>query len=97
MTETVFPHEIETLTSFSDLCLQSEASSTKRDRSASGRSNRPGLDGCPGCLNYLATYRETVRMGRCLCDEPDGPVPDDVPEDLVRAILAARQRATSGG
>ncbi len=53
------------------------------------------LDACPGCLNYLETYRETVRMGRCLCDDPEAPVPEDVPDELVRAILAARARPTS--
>jgi anti-sigma factor RsiW len=46
---------------------------------------------CPGCETYLETYGETIRLGReCLCDPPDGPVPGDVPEELVTAILAAR-------
>ncbi len=46
---------------------------------------------CPDCLHYLETYRETVRLGRSICAEPEGPVPEDVPEDLVRAVLAARR------
>lgn len=45
---------------------------------------------CSPCGTYLETYRETVRLGRSVCREPAGPVPDDVPEELVRAILAAR-------
>lgn len=46
---------------------------------------------CPGCETYLETYGETIRLEReCLCDPPDGPVPEDVPEELVTAILAAR-------
>ena len=49
------------------------------------------MDDCPTCVTYLDTYRETVRLGREVCSEPEGPVPDDVPEGLVRAILAARQ------
>lgn len=47
---------------------------------------------CPPCLAYLDSYRETVRLGRSLCDEPEGPVPEEVPEGLVGAILAARRR-----
>jgi anti-sigma factor RsiW len=46
---------------------------------------------CPGCVTYLDTYRETVRLGRAICSEPEGALPDDVPEQLVRAILAARR------
>jgi anti-sigma factor RsiW len=48
---------------------------------------------CPSCVTYLDTYRETVRLGRGICAEPEGPVPEDAPEDLVRAILAARREA----
>lgn len=47
---------------------------------------------CPPCVNYLETYRETVRLGRCLCEDEDGPPPGDAPEALVAAILAARRR-----
>jgi anti-sigma factor RsiW len=49
------------------------------------------LAACPRCVDYLATYRETVRLGRLLAGDPEGPVPADVPEELVRAILAARE------
>ena len=46
---------------------------------------------CPGCVTYLETYRETLRLEKTLCgDDPDAPVPEDVPEGLVAAILAAR-------
>ena len=56
---------------------------------------RRGFEGhvsaCPSCETYLETYRETLRLGReLLCDPPEGAVPDDVPEELVAAILAAR-------
>jgi hypothetical protein len=37
----------------------------------------------------LNTYIETVRMGKAACAPLDEPVHDDVPEELVRAILAA--------
>lgn len=46
---------------------------------------------CPACVNYLATYRETVRLGSSVCT-PDAEVPPDVPEELVQAILSARRR-----
>ncbi len=49
------------------------------------------LDECPSCVTYLETYRETVRLEKTLCgDDPDAPVPEDVPERLIAAILAAR-------
>jgi anti-sigma factor RsiW len=44
---------------------------------------------CPPCGNYLESYRQTVRLGRQLC-EADEQVPPEVPEELVSAILAAR-------
>lgn len=47
---------------------------------------------CPSCVSYTRSYRETVALGRSAFPGPDQPVPGDVPEDLVRAILAARDR-----
>jgi anti-sigma factor RsiW len=47
---------------------------------------------CPPCLDYLESYRKTVELGRSICEDPDGTVPEDVPEDLVQAVLAARAR-----
>ena len=35
--------------------------------------------------------RETVRLGKCLCEDPDGPAPADAPERLIAAVLAARR------
>ena len=54
------------------------------------RTFREHMDECPGCESYLDTYRETVRLGKAACRDPEGPVPEDAPERLVRAILAAR-------
>ena len=48
------------------------------------------LDVCPGCKNYLATYEQSVELGKKVCRHDDG-VPGDVPEELVQAILAARK------
>ena len=44
---------------------------------------------CPDCVTYLDTYRETLRLER-LCRDPEGPVPEEAPEALVQAVLAAR-------
>ena len=48
------------------------------------------LSDCAQCAAYLRSYRETVRLGRAAFADPDEPVPPDVPEQLVQAILAAR-------
>jgi anti-sigma factor RsiW len=50
------------------------------------------IEACPPCKDYLESYRRTVALGRSLCDRAgsDAPVPEEVPEELVRAILALR-------
>jgi len=47
---------------------------------------------CRECRDYLAAYQEAMEVGRIVFNEPDASVPDDVPEDLVKAILDARTR-----
>ena len=42
---------------------------------------------CVNCVVYLESYRATIRLAGSVCAEPDGPIPPDVPEDLIRAIL----------
>jgi anti-sigma factor RsiW len=47
---------------------------------------------CPDCVGYLESYRETLRLAR------DSRADDDeacreVPEELLRAILASRRPA----
>jgi anti-sigma factor RsiW len=51
------------------------------------------MDRCPPCVRYLHSYRLTVRLGREAFADPDAAVSDDVPEELVRAVLAARRGA----
>jgi anti-sigma factor RsiW len=46
------------------------------------------LQVCASCRNYLATYRETMSLTRIAVN--DEPV-EDVPEELVQAILARRR------
>ena len=47
---------------------------------------------CPPCGTYLEQYRDTVALEKAICPDPEGPVPEDVPEELVSAILSARTR-----
>ena len=47
------------------------------------------LEACPSCVTYLNTYEQTVALTKKCADDP---VPDDVPESLVKAILAARPK-----
>lgn len=46
---------------------------------------------CPNCVRYLAQYRETIVFGRQAFRDLDADVTSDVPEDLIAAILAARE------
>jgi anti-sigma factor RsiW len=46
---------------------------------------------CPSCVSYTRSYRDAVRLGKSAFSGPDEPVPGDVPENLVQAILAARE------
>ncbi len=46
------------------------------------------LSACPSCVAYARTYQDTVRLARKALGD-DSPV-TGVPEELVRAILAAR-------
>jgi anti-sigma factor RsiW len=51
------------------------------------------LERCDNCRTYLAIYEDTVRLGRSAFDgADDSPVPAEVPERLVNAILAALRR-----
>ena len=46
---------------------------------------------CPDCRHYLAAYTTSVELGRqALHDEDMSAVRAGVPEDLIKAILAAR-------
>lgn len=50
------------------------------------------LESCPECVAYLKSYQETVKLGKEAFRRPDAAVPDAVPDELVRAILAARRK-----
>ncbi|NIA70028.1 hypothetical protein HBA54_15595 [Pelagibius litoralis] len=46
---------------------------------------------CRECRDYLAAYREATKLGKQSFDDPAAPLPDDVPEDLITAVLEARR------
>ena len=46
---------------------------------------------CRECRDYLAAYRHTIALGKsALAEDGSALVPDSVPEDLVKAVLDAR-------
>ena len=47
------------------------------------------LSVCANCRAYLATYRATIELGRLAFATPDADARDEIPEELVTAILAA--------
>ena len=48
---------------------------------------------CPPCGIYLDQYRDAIRMGKLACsDDPADALPEDVPAELVSAILNARNQ-----
>ena len=48
---------------------------------------------CPSCVTYMKTYQVAVRLGRAALTRSDEPVAGKAPEELIQAILAARQRS----
>lgn len=51
------------------------------------------LELCAPCVAYLQSYLETVHLESRALDADRDPLPEDVPEQLVRAILEARKQA----
>jgi anti-sigma factor RsiW len=50
------------------------------------------LEVCPNCRRYLRSYEETVTLGQRAFEDENAMLPQDVPEELVSAILAASRR-----
>lgn len=44
---------------------------------------------CRHCADFLRTYRETIALGKGAFCDGDAALPAGVPEDLVKAVLAA--------
>ena len=51
------------------------------------------LAACPSCVAYMKSYLQTIQLGRDALRDADEPVPAEVPEELIQAILSARGRA----
>ncbi len=47
---------------------------------------------CRECREYLAAYQRTIEMSGLMFKVPDDKLPEDVPEDLIKAILSARSQ-----
>jgi len=56
------------------------------------------VEACPCCKHYLDSYRETIALGRTAfepcADVAEQPHPD-LPDELVKAVLAARRKPAS--
>ena len=48
---------------------------------------------CRGCRDYVDSYVRTIELEGAAFTDPEGPLPEDVPEELVQGILAARRAA----
>lgn len=49
------------------------------------------LERCPNCVSYLEQYKATIRAGKAAFAEEPAAAEADFPEELVQAILAARE------
>jgi predicted anti-sigma-YlaC factor YlaD len=48
---------------------------------------------CRECRDYLAAYKRTLEIGQAIMQSPEASLPQSVPEDLITAILEARQQS----
>ncbi|HEV8578574.1 MAG TPA: zf-HC2 domain-containing protein [Thermoanaerobaculia bacterium] len=47
---------------------------------------------CPSCVNYLESYKRTIELSRGVFEPESGaPEVEEMPEDLLRAVLTARR------
>ena len=48
---------------------------------------------CPHCVKYLHSYQETIHIGKVALAPSEETALADVPDELIKAILAARSKA----
>ncbi len=60
-----------------------------KERRAFGRH----LFWCRDCVAYVESYRKTVELLRTLGKDGPAEAPEPIPEALVAAVLAAREKA----
>ena len=46
---------------------------------------------CPPCRRYLDSYRRTLALAKTHGADTPPPKPSDLPDELVKAIIAARR------
>lgn len=51
------------------------------------------LSKCPPCVLYMQSYQESIRLGKAALATAEAPVPEVIPEALIAAILAVREKA----
>ena len=49
------------------------------------------LSKCKNCHEYLVQYEVIIKAGKIACDELSDEM-RDIPEDLVKAVMAARSK-----
>lgn len=47
---------------------------------------------CKDCRNYLASYTQTIKLGQLAFSDGEDTPPADIPDQLVKAILASREK-----
>lgn len=47
---------------------------------------------CAECREYLAAYQRSLEIGKGVYNATNGPVTEDVPEDLIKAVLESLKK-----
>lgn len=47
---------------------------------------------CRECREYLTAYQRSLELGKRVFDESMANLPEEVPEDLIRAIVESRNK-----
>lgn len=50
---------------------------------------------CPNCVRYIASLKSTIELSRRAFEQPPAGSSLPIPEDLVRAILAAHRSGSA--
>ena len=50
---------------------------------------------CRDCSKFVRQYQQTIELGKQAFGDPDDPVPDSGPEDLITAARAYRRQPRS--